>query len=130
MPKLILQSLAGDGDFARQCYQRGAARIIAKMEECLAGAVAAGDVVEMPVRQALRCWFAQHLAAMLAFNCLHEPPIVRYGVARRELGEQAVWYALRGLGVKDEAIKRCWQNARDEACGTGESYPPGRTGEK
>jgi len=106
MPKLILQSLAGDGGFARHCHERGAAKIIAKMEECLQAAVEAGDAVEMPVKRHLRCWFSQHLAGMLAFNSLHDPPIVNYGVSRKELAEQAVWYALRGLGLKDEALKR------------------------
>src|SRR6266516_5752323 len=106
MPKLILQSLAGDGGFARHCHERGAAKIIAKMEACLKAAAAAGDVVDMPVNLALRCWFSQHLAGMLAFNSLHDPPIVKYGASRQKLGEQAVWYALRGLGLKDDAIKR------------------------
>ncbi len=106
MPKLILQSLAGDGGFARHCHERGAAKIIAKLEECLQAAVEAGDAVEMPVKRHLRCWFSQHLAGMLAFNSLHDPPIVNYGVSRKELAEQAVWYALRGLGLKDEALKR------------------------
>jgi len=106
MPKMILQSLAGDGAFARHLYQRGASRLIAKMEECLKAAVAAGDVVEVTVQPGLRCWFSQHLAGMLAFNSLHEPPIVNYGVSRTQLGEQAVWYALRGMGLRDEAIKR------------------------
>ncbi len=68
MPKLILQSLAGDGGFARHCHERGAAKIIAKLEECLQAAVEAGDAVEMPVKRHLRCWFSQHLAGMLAFN--------------------------------------------------------------
>ncbi len=107
MPKLILQSLAGDGGFARHCHERGAAKLIVKMEECLQAAVAAGDAVDMPpVKPALRCWFSQHLAGMLAFNSMHDPPIVNYGVPRQELAEQAVWYALRGLGLKDEAIRR------------------------
>jgi len=106
MPKLILQSLAGDGGFARHCHKRRAAKLIAKMEDCLDAAVAAGDAVDMPVKCELRCWFSQHLAGMLAFNSLHDPPIVNYGVSRQELAEQAVWYALRGLGLKDEAIKR------------------------
>jgi len=106
MPKLILQSLAGDGGFARQCHERGAAKIVAKMEECLKAAVAAGDVVEIPVKRHLLCWFTQHLAGMLAFNSMHDPPIVKYGVSRQELGQDAVWYALRGLGLKDEAIQR------------------------
>src|SRR6266498_1202724 len=106
MPKLILQSLATDGGFARHCHERGAAKIIEKMEACLKASVAAGDVVEMPVKSHLRCWFSQHLAGMLAFNSLHDPPIVNYGVSRRDLAEQAVWYALRGVGLKDEAIRR------------------------
>src|SRR5947207_6073650 len=72
---VILQSLAGDGDFARHCHERGAAKIIAKMEECLKAASAAGDVVDMPVNHDLRRWFARHLAGMLAFNSLHDPPM-------------------------------------------------------
>jgi len=106
MPRMILQSLAGDGGFARHCHERGAAKLVAKMEEYLKAAAAAGDAVEMPVKRHLQCWFSQHLAGMLAFNSLHDPPIVNYGVSRHRLGEQAVWYALRGLGLKDEAIKR------------------------
>ena len=42
----------------------------------------------------------------MLFNSLHDPPIVKYGASRQKLGEQAVWYALRGLGLKDDAIKR------------------------
>jgi hypothetical protein len=29
-----------------------------------------------------------------------------YGVSREKLVEQAVWFALRGLGLKEDVIKR------------------------
>jgi len=106
MPKLILQSLAGDGGFARQCHEHGAAKIVAKMEQCLKAAAAAGDVVDMPVARDLRCWFSQHLAGMLAFNFLHDPPIVNYGLLGKTVVRQGMWYALRGIGLKDEDIQR------------------------
>ena len=34
------------------------------------------------------------------------PPIFDYGVPREKLIEQAVWFTLRGMGVKQEAIER------------------------
>ena len=33
-------------------------------------------------------------------------PVINYGVSREQLIEQAVWFALRGRGLKDEAIER------------------------
>jgi len=33
-------------------------------------------------------------------------PAVDYGVGPDKLVEQIVWFALRGLGLKDEAIRR------------------------
>jgi hypothetical protein len=43
---------------------------------------------------------------MLMLYLLPENPVVDYGVSRAKLVEQAVWYALRGMGLTDEAIKR------------------------
>ena len=39
---------------------------------------------------------------------MHLPrkPVVNYEATRDELVQQAVWFALRGLGLRDEAIKR------------------------
>ena len=59
-----------------------------------------------PVLASLGGWFAHHLAAMLATNLLPNVPVVDYGVPRAKLTEQAVWFALRGMGLKEEAIRR------------------------
>ena len=39
-------------------------------------------------------------------NLLPADPVVDYGVRRGQLVEQIVWFSLRGLGLKDEAIRR------------------------
>ena len=40
------------------------------------------------------------------FSLMPATPIVDYGVPRDKLVEQAVWFSLRGMGVRDEAISR------------------------
>jgi AcrR family transcriptional regulator len=104
--RLMLQSMMEDGDFARLFLQRIASRWIPKIKECIQASIAAGDAAAGPVTPHLGAWFTQHLAALLMTYLHPEPPIVDYGVSRQELIEQAVWFSLRGIGVKDEVIKR------------------------
>ncbi len=104
--RLMLRSLAEDGDFARSWLAHLASGWIPKVEECIEAAVAAGEAVQGPVLPGLRGWFGHHLAAMLATNLLPALPVVDYGVPRDKLAEQAVWFALRGMGLKEEAIRR------------------------
>jgi AcrR family transcriptional regulator len=104
--RLMLRSLMEDGEFARLLLRRLATGWVPKVEECLKAAVAAGDAVEGPVRPRLRGWFTHHLAVMLMIHLLPATPVVDYGVSRDKLVEQAVWFALRGMGLKDEAIQR------------------------
>ena len=104
--RLMLRSLAEDGEFARVFLRGRVACFVPKVEECLRAAVEAGEAVDMPVRPRLRAFFAHHLAAMLRVLMLPAKPALEYGVSRDKLVEQAVWFILRGMGVKDDAIKR------------------------
>jgi AcrR family transcriptional regulator len=106
--RLMLRSLAEDGEFARLLFRRLATGWIPKIEECLKAAVAAGEVVNGPVRPGLAGWFAHHLAAAIMLHSLPSPPAVDYGVPRDKVVEQAVWFALRGMGLKEEAIRRLY----------------------
>jgi hypothetical protein len=47
---------------------------------------------------------------MIMIHLLPSKPVIDFGVSRQELVEQAVWFSLRGMGLKDEAIRR-WYNA-------------------
>jgi AcrR family transcriptional regulator len=104
--RLMLRSLLEKGDFARLFIKQVAGVRLAKLNDCVKAAIAAGDMVDVPVREDLRCWFAHHLAVMIGIFLLPETPVVDYKISPEKLSEQAVWFSLRGMGLKDEAIKR------------------------
>ncbi len=104
--RLMLRSLAEDGEFARLLLAKVASAWIPKIEECLAAAIKAGDAVRGPVRANLAGWFGHHLAEVLLIHLLPATPVVEYGVPRDDLVAQTVWFALRGMGLKEDAIRR------------------------
>jgi AcrR family transcriptional regulator len=104
--RLMLRSLTEDGEFARLFLKGAPAQGNRWIEECVKAAIAAGEAADGPVRPSLGGWFASHLAAMIRIHLLPAEPVVDYGVSRDKLVEQAVWFVLRGMGLKDETIKR------------------------
>jgi AcrR family transcriptional regulator len=109
--RLMLRSLAEDGEFARLSLRGLATNWIPKIEECLKVAVAAHEAVDGAVLPHLGGWFGHHLASMLGTHLLPPRDVVDYGVSRDKLVEQAVWFTLRGMGLKEETIKR-YYNAK------------------
>src|SRR5262249_50590027 len=105
-PRLQLRSLSEDGEFARLFLERATSHWMQKVEESIEAAIAAGDAVPGPATPNLRAWFMHHLAAMVMIHLLPPTPAVDYGASREKLVEPVVWFALRGMGLKDEAIKR------------------------
>jgi AcrR family transcriptional regulator len=104
--RLLFRSMTEDGEFARMFFRGMPAHWNNKVEESLAAAVAAGDAVAAPVKPAIGAWFIHHLAGMIMLHLQPAKPITDYGMAHEKLVEQVVWFALRGLGLKDETIKR------------------------
>ena len=103
--RLMLRSLAQDGEFARLLLRRVATEWVPKIDECLRAAVVAGDASAAPVCPHLAGWLTQHVGCLVMMALLPPDPVVDYGMSRRNLVEQVVWFALRGMGVKDEAIR-------------------------
>lgn len=105
--RLMLRSLAEDGEFARLFLTRVSSCWIPKIQECVKAAVAAGDANETsPFSAGLAGWFTHHVPVMVLINTLPETPAVDYGTSRKKLVEEAVMFCLRGLGLKEQAIKR------------------------
>jgi AcrR family transcriptional regulator len=104
--RLMLRSLAEDGEFARLFYERIPGPFVRKIEESITAAIAAGDVVEGRVLPHLRAKFANALVAMIRVHLTPAEPAVEYGASGEQLVEQVVWFVLRGVGMTDEAIKR------------------------
>jgi AcrR family transcriptional regulator len=104
--RLTLRSLMEDGEFARLQVRERSSCWIGKVVDCLKAAIAAGDAANGPMPADLRAWFAHHLAVTLKIYLRPQESIVDYKLPREKLVEYAVWFALRGMGMKDEAIKR------------------------
>ena len=104
--RLVLRSLMDEGDFARLAVQGGPSHWVRKVEESLRAAIAAGDAVDGQVRPSVAGWFVNQMAAMVMIHLLPSEPILEFHVSREELVEQAVWFGLRGMGVKEDAIRR------------------------
>lgn len=104
--RLVLRSLAGDGEFAHVLLRRVENEWLPKVEECIEAARAAGEAVDGLVQPRSGGWLTHHLAAMVLFATLPARAAVDYGMSERELVEQAVWFALRGMGLKEKAIAR------------------------
>jgi AcrR family transcriptional regulator len=104
--QLMFRSLMEDGEFANLHLRRAASRWTFKVEECLQAAIAAGDAVGPGVLPNLGAWFTHHLAVTLMHYLRPARPVVDYQVSRRKLVEQAVWFTLRGMGLREESIQR------------------------
>ena len=104
--RLAVRSLLEDGEFVRATLKPFTSTWGALFEECLTAAAKIGDLREFPLSRDLRAWFVHHIAFALMLHLCPKIPAVDYKVPQETLIEQAVQFALRGVGLKDEAIKR------------------------
>lgn len=104
--RLMLRSLAEDGEFARHVYGRLTTRWLPSVVASMKAAAAAGDAEPGPAQPDLVGWLVHSLPLMIHFLLLPANPIVNFHVQRNALVEQAVWFLLRGMGLKDSTIRR------------------------
>lgn len=103
---LLVRSLLGDGELVRLMHKKLASAWLKKFEACLHAAAASGEMHDTPIRRDLGVWFVQHVAFSLMLHLRPAKPAVDYKVAREELVSQATWFALLGVGLKEEAVRR------------------------
>jgi TetR/AcrR family transcriptional regulator, transcriptional repressor of aconitase len=102
--RLLVTSFLEDGEFARLVFDHIHTKAFEKFEACLKAAAKAGDLVPLPVAPQNRFWFGHHVAAMLAQVLLPKRRLIPYSGDTNALIKQAVWFILRGGGLKDEVI--------------------------
>jgi len=102
--RLVLHSFLEDGEYARELFETVCGRVAPLFEASLAAAVAAGDAEPRPDAPADRFWFAQHVAAMMAFGGLPGRDCFPYQGTLDETIEAAAHFILRGIGMTDAAI--------------------------
>jgi AcrR family transcriptional regulator len=103
---LLVRSLLGDGELVRLMHKKLASVWVKKFTACLHASAAAGETHETPIRRDLGVWFVQHVAFSLMLHLRPTTPAIDYKVSREELVSQATWFALLGLGLKEDAVKR------------------------
>ncbi len=103
--RLMLKSFLEDGSYARLLYQNRFECFCSRIAGCLDAAIASGAVVKSPVSNSNRARFAYHVGAGIASVRLPQKPAIDYRVEPEDLLNQAVWFALRGMGMTDEAIR-------------------------
>jgi len=102
--RLVLHSFLEDGEYARELFDRIFERVHPLFEASLEAALAAGDLKPGPTASANRFWFGHHVAAMVAFVFLPGHASIPYEGIPATLVEEACWFILRGIGMKDAAI--------------------------
>jgi len=102
--RLVLHSHLEDGAYARELFASIAERVVPLFTASLAAAEAAGDLVPVPGSGANRFWFAQHVAAMMAYAFLPREGCVPYEGPLDRLVEEAGDFILRGIGLTEAAI--------------------------
>lgn len=107
--RLLANSYLEDGSFARGFMEKMVTAFVQKLQACLRVARAAGEALELPVEPDVGAWFVQHFGAMLMLNEMPGRAVVALEVDRSRQVEQAVWFALLGLGVREDAIRRHYQ---------------------
>jgi AcrR family transcriptional regulator len=106
--RLILRSLIDEGEFTRLAIQGGPARWVKKVEQCIKAANRAGDMIDRQVRPSMAGWLAHQLISGIIMHSLPSDSVIEYGVSQEELVKQVVWFCLRGMGLKEGAIRRCY----------------------
>jgi AcrR family transcriptional regulator len=107
---LVLRSLMDEGEFARLAIQGGPCLWVRKVEQCIEAARAAGDLLEGSTPIPSAAWCAHQLMAGMMLHFLPADPVIHYGVSRAELVKQVIWFCLRGIGMKEEAIRHHYES--------------------
>lgn len=105
MHRLMANSYLEDGLFARIITEQSVTTWQELLNQCAEEAIKAGDMLEDWIDLRCRWWFSHHIAVALGFLNLPEEKIIDYGLDFDQVLDQAVRFALRGMGLTDQAIK-------------------------
>jgi AcrR family transcriptional regulator len=106
MPRLVMRSLLTDGAFARSMMAASETRWRPKLERCIQAGIDAGDIRSELVPACLGVFFAHHIGASVMYYRLPAGGTMSYpgGNDAEWILDQSVRFALRGLGLTEQAI--------------------------
>lgn len=105
IPRLMVQSLLEDGEFAHSFNLPRFARMVEIMQAACTKAAEDGDLVKTPLHDYEKMWFPHHLAMALRLADMPPTNIFDYGAPDHQRIFNASWFALRGIGMRDDVIE-------------------------
>ncbi len=106
LPRLMFKSMTEDGKFARTFMEGSFYLMLESFKASLEAAEKAGDMVPSPLNHEERLWFSHHMVMVQRLNTLPPEPVFDYRKNEDALIYDTTWFALRGMGLKDEAIEK------------------------
>jgi AcrR family transcriptional regulator len=104
--RLMVASYLEDGEFARLMHEWVRDVIMPIYRASIEAAAAAGDLVSSPLSPEDGFWLGKHMVSMMSMVRMPGRSTVPDEPDRETLVRHASWFILRGLGLKDEAIRR------------------------
>ncbi len=113
--RLLFYSMLEDVSYAQTVFNKNFANWYDTIYASFNAAVKTGDIVKMPVAPLNRIWFVHHLAMALNLCHLTGKSAFKYDTTKEELAQDAIMFALRGIGLTDKAIKKYFKPEKLEA---------------
>ncbi|MBT4762413.1 MAG: TetR/AcrR family transcriptional regulator [Bdellovibrionaceae bacterium] len=106
LKRMMAHSINEDGEFIRHFFQVSLEPWLPYFKKFLIAAKDAGETVDDLKVDNLMVWFPHHLCMAINLLTLPEKPIVDYKKSEDELMNQVVLFSLRGVGLKENVIKK------------------------
>lgn len=110
--RLLFYSMLENVSYAKMAFEKVATYYLDLALASYDKAVEDGDIVETGADQANLFWFVHHLAMALNLCHLSPQPAFPYATSKEELADEALLFALRGIGFKDESIRKYYKPSK------------------
>ena len=109
VPRVMVQSFLADGEFARSHIEKNMRTVIDLAADCITEGRKNGDISPSEgTPNQLLFWFVHHVMVMINLGRLPAVPVYEYHQDKKQLIENAVRFSLRGIGLTEAAMKRCF----------------------
>lgn len=110
--RLLFYSLLEDTGYAKMVFDKISADYFELAHASYEAAIQQGDIIETNADRSSLFWFTHHLAMAINLCHLFPTPAFSYGVSKEELMNEAVLFALRGIGLTGEAVRKHYNPKR------------------
>ena len=110
--RLLFYSLLEDTSYARMVFDKISRDYFDLALASYEAAIQQGDIAETDSDRSSIFWFTHHLAMALNLCHLFPTPAFSYDVSKEELINEAIHFALRGMGLTGAAIQKYYNPQR------------------